>query len=98
MRLDAPTSAEAPSHQLARRSGIPRPEFPERTEPTESMGHSQIRTVVHEAFHADGRDPDVGYWGPTCRGYAKNAPSTALDNADNYQLYVRDVWFDGLEP
>jgi hypothetical protein len=50
-----------------------------------------VQTMYHELTHKVGSTNDQGgYRESTCLGYARTAPHTAVKNAENYNLFLRE--------
>lgn len=54
-----------------------------------SLGYL-AQTMYHELTHKVGSTDDVNYNKQTCLGFAKTAPQTAVKNAENYNLFLRE--------
>lgn len=52
---------------------------------------SQIGTLVHEYSHGYSNTDDFEYGAQNCLKLARNDPSKAIRNADNYQFYVEEL-------
>jgi hypothetical protein len=48
------------------------------------------QTMYHELTHKVGSTTDVNYSEQTCLDFAKNAPQSAVQNAENYNLFLRE--------
>jgi predicted aminopeptidase len=54
-----------------------------------SLGYL-AQTMYHELTHKVGNTTDVNYNEQTCLNFAKSAPQTAVQNAENYNLFLRE--------
>ncbi len=48
------------------------------------------QTMYHELSHKVGSTTDHNYDEATCLGFARTAPATAVTNAENYNLFLRE--------